>query len=1336
MSFIGNQPLYQAFVTDQFSGNGSTTSFTMSVAPANPASVLVTVSGVLKDPSTYSVSGNTLTFSQAPPLGSANISTRYLGIPASGVTTTAYRTITDFTATASQTVFTPPSYTVGFINVYQNGVRLGMADYVATNGTTVTLLVAASLNDLITTESFFVSSVLNALPQTGGSILGSLGVSGLATFSGGLVAPGGISNTAIGATTLSVSGNTLLAQSTDQGTGVLQVTGQSTFNGTVVGKSIYALGGNNFLLYSNTFTNAAWAKTAVTVTANSTTAPDGTNTASTFTFTNATNSINQSFTAASTGAFYTLSIYLKAGTDTTYTITGGNSILTYYASCIFNLSTGVAGAVTQFGVGVSGSATMVSVGNGWYRCSLSVTNTVSSWYFYGVGTTNGNYVYAWQAQSEIGLFASSPTITTSSAISTTNNIYASTGQVVAGLGTGTAPSIASVGIGNGFNFITNGARGYWGQVGYQQFDYLGVTLRYQAGFNWSGGTLEGNAIDLSLYRDAANTLAQRNSTNAQTFRLYNTYTDASNYERLGVNWASNRLQINTENAGTGTQRALDLGGYTLSFYPNGTASSSGRLDLSVGGVLFPDTTLGGSLGQAGNVWNNLYVKNIIASSDASINGVTVGLGGGSVSTNIVIGAGALNVTATGGNNIALGVNTLRNLSSGSANSGCGNGSLQTNTTGANNSALGYSALSNNSIGSNNTGVGTNSLYINSNGSGSTAIGVQSLFYNSTGSNHVSIGYNSLFNNTTASNLVAIGTQALTNNTTNVATLGSITGGTGYTDGTYTGVVMTLSSGSSAITYPTATIVVSGGAVTTVTITSAGVGFKDTTTVLTAPAASIGGTGSGFSVPVATLQSGTGNVAVGYQAGYTNSVGTNNTLNGYQAGYSLTVGSNNSYLGYQAGYSSINSSGCTAFGSSALYLATASQSNTAIGNNALHNTTGGQNTAIGTNCAYNISTGTNCVALGFQAGYGAAGTNANTTGSNNTYLGAYTVGSGVANTNEMVIGYQAVGLGSNTTVIGNSSTLSTLIYGNQIFGSTYDQGIGKLQVTGNSTINGIATESNLNLQGGNNNLAYSQDFSNATWIKGGWNVSGTLYTAPDGTTTANRLTGDGSTAYNYLYNNVQVLFTAGTTFTVSYNCLYGTNRYVQLNGGTSGNNFGAVFDLTLGTVTSTGVTGTGVYTSSSINLTNQGFYRITVTGNLGATANGGYAILYQKDVSTYQTGTPAVAANTRYTTVWGAQLELGTQASAYTPTTTTAITTTNNINVPSGQVFAQAGNNTSAPSYSFAGSPTAGLFFSGGQFTFYNAGNPAGYFYTTGAQVGSTLYIGFQADTILTRDYRT
>lgn len=171
MSYVGNQPTSVAFLTDQFNGTGSQAAFTLSAAPANTASILVAVSGVLQDPTTYSLNGLTLTFSAAPPVGTGNISIRYLGIPASNIANTAYRTVTEFTATAGQTTFAVPSYTVGAIDVYRNGVRMGSADFTATTGTSIVLgNGGATAGDLITTESFYVSSVLGAIPAIAGAV--------------------------------------------------------------------------------------------------------------------------------------------------------------------------------------------------------------------------------------------------------------------------------------------------------------------------------------------------------------------------------------------------------------------------------------------------------------------------------------------------------------------------------------------------------------------------------------------------------------------------------------------------------------------------------------------------------------------------------------------------------------------------------------------------------------------------------------------------------------------------------------------------------------------------------------------------------------------------------------------------------------------------------------------------------------------------------------------------------------------------------------------------------------------------------------------------------------
>lgn len=70
-----------------------------------------------------------------------------------------------------------------------------------------------------------------------------------------------------------------------------------------------------------------------------------------------------------------------------------------------------------------------------------------------------------------------------------------------------------------------------------------------------GTSLDG--VDVFIARDAANALALRNGTNSQSLAVYNTYTDASNYERLRLyGTAGSAYTIASEAAGTGTVRDL------------------------------------------------------------------------------------------------------------------------------------------------------------------------------------------------------------------------------------------------------------------------------------------------------------------------------------------------------------------------------------------------------------------------------------------------------------------------------------------------------------------------------------------------------------------------------------------------------------------------------------------------------------------------------------------------------------------------------------------------------------------------------------------------------------
>ena len=91
-----------------------------------------------------------------------------------------------------------------------------------------------------------------------------------------------------------------------------------------------------------------------------------------------------------------------------------------------------------------------------------------------------------------------------------------------------------------------------------------VSSQYRNTFSFSAGSFSINkdifgthqslawGTDLYLIPDAANALAQRNGTNAQTTRLYGTYTDGSNYRRLTQTMSTSGVaEIKPEGAGTG-----------------------------------------------------------------------------------------------------------------------------------------------------------------------------------------------------------------------------------------------------------------------------------------------------------------------------------------------------------------------------------------------------------------------------------------------------------------------------------------------------------------------------------------------------------------------------------------------------------------------------------------------------------------------------------------------------------------------------------------------------------------------------------------------------------------
>jgi hypothetical protein len=283
---------------------------------------------------------------------------------------------------------------------------------------------------------------------------------------------------------------------------------------------------------------------------------------------------------------------------------------------------------------------------------------------------------------------------------------------------------------------------------------------------------------------------------------------------------------------------------------------------------------------------------VTMANDASISGLTVGKGGGSVSGNTVVGGAALGANTTGSINTAVGYASLYTNTSGTNNSANGYYALFSNTTGSFNTAVGNAALFSSTTAAQNTAVGREAGYANTTGQYLAFLGHAAGRNNTTGSNNTAVGEQSLFSNTTASDNTAVGYQAGYSNTTG-------------TENTAVGAVSLFSN-------------------------------------------STGSYNSAYGRGALNQNStGTNNTAIGHNALVFNTTASNNTAVGYQALYSGTTAQRSVAVGKTAGYAITTGSFNTFLGEEAGLAATTSSGNTFIGQGSGQSiTTGGSNSILG------------------------------------------------------------------------------------------------------------------------------------------------------------------------------------------------------------------------------------------------------------------------------------------------------------------------------------------------------------------------------------------------------
>jgi len=151
-------------------------------------------------------------------------------------------------------------------------------------------------------------------------------------------------------------------------------------------------------------------------------------------------------------------------------------------------------------------------------------------------------------------------------------------------------------------------------------NFANLFLRSSALISFGGNTK-------LLRDDADNTLALRNGAAAQKFRVYNTYTDASNYERGIFEWASNELNIATVKSGSGLARNILLAADgALKIY---TGNATYGWQFTTAGHFFFNADGSSDIGASGgNRPRNVYVANsiVVGASDGVAGSITVGIG--------------------------------------------------------------------------------------------------------------------------------------------------------------------------------------------------------------------------------------------------------------------------------------------------------------------------------------------------------------------------------------------------------------------------------------------------------------------------------------------------------------------------------------------------------------------------------------------------------------------------------------------------------------------------------------------------------------------------------------
>jgi hypothetical protein len=199
---------------------------------------------------------------------------------------------------------------------------------------------------------------------------------------------------------------------------------------------------------------------------------------------------------------------------------------------------------------------------------------------------------------------------------------------------------------------------------------------------------------------------------------------------------------------------------------------------------------------------------------------------------------------------------------------------------------------------------------------------------------------------------------------------------------------------------------------------------------------------------------------------------------------------------------------------------------------------------------------------------------------------------------------------------------------------------------NATIGTRVNKEGFIANGPKNLLTFSEDFSNVSWVKvNGSSVSlNTNYINPSGTLSTYKYTAS-NLSFGGILRRQSIPVTLGTTYNYSIFCKKDNHRYVgiRINTSTNGNRF-PNYDFDTDTINNQGVTGVILLREIFAN----GWIKLNLTYTATTTsASGPFDI--SLTAANGETGTVLNGDESVY--LWRAQVELGSVATEYYPTTT-------------------------------------------------------------------------------------